>query len=152
MGRIYKLSGDITSYAGNDGANVFLQIECAANKLIYLNRFRVGQSTSIVDQANVLHLVKRSAAQTGGTVINAETDDDGDAADSATITEQPTIGAPSDTVKDRWGISMIAGLEHIWIPDDRPIISGAAVWGFRIVGTLTTPVTLEYSLSFEEIG
>lgn len=146
--RVYTARGQIASYAGNDD---FLQIQCAADKVIKLYRFTIGMSNSETDDSSSIELVSRTAAKTGGTGINARPRDPGDAADSATILQQPTTGSPTDTVEESWPISMLAGLQIIWMPEERPVIAGQDVWAFKFTSAITA-ITLEYNITFEEIG
>ena len=49
------------------------------------------------------------------------------------------------------GISMLAGFEKIFLPDSRPVVSGAEFFAIQLLVGITS-VTLVYEIEFEEIG
>lgn len=151
MPRIYKARGALASFDGSTTNGEFLQIACAADKVIQLVRIRVGQSTSETDDSSSITLSTRTAAKTSGTAVEARPVDPGDAADSATLESLPTTGAPTDTIQDSWDWGALAGMEHIWVPEERFILGGQDVAVFKFTSGITA-VTLEFSLTFIEIG
>lgn len=150
MGRIYTATGEIAAYTGGADSD-FLQITCAADKVLLIHAFEISQSSSETDDSARVTFETRTAAKTGGSTINALAVDPGDAADSATVIQSPDTGSPTDTIQRGWAWSALAGLEKIFTPETRIVLGGQDVGCFKFKDTITA-VDLTYTVVFEEIG
>ena len=150
MGRMYVASGDVSS--GTSTLDIW-QMTAPSAAICILHRITLSQSDSETDEAFAIALSRAaSSGTTGGTAISGNPLDPGDAADSTTIHEAYTTPAGTKTVLFNWGVSTLAGFEHIWTPEERPILGGSDIVVLEITTALTSAVTLEWSVVYEEIG
>lgn len=147
MGRMYVASG--TSTAITTAANLF-QLATEDDSVIFIHRFGLRVATT-TDEALTVTLSRVGTAATGGTGVNANPLDPGDAADSATILNEPT-GEATKTEIGRWNTSTLAGLEIIYTPEERPVLSGAAPTVLFETDLTITSADVSWMIVFEEIG
>ena len=150
MSRMYVASGDVSS--GTAVLDIW-QLTAPAAKVVVLHRLSLTQSDTETDEAFAIALSRATTpGATGGTAITAQQIDPGDTAVAATVHEAYTTPAGTKTVLYNWGVSALAGFEHIWTPEERPILGGSDIAVLEITSALTAAVTLEWSVTFEEIG
>jgi len=85
-------------------------------------------------------------------VANVEKKDFGDAAFAGTAEDNHSVDiSTGEEFLVREGISLLAGYQKIWTPEQRPIIRGGHFFAINL-GIAVTSVTLAYEIEFEEIG
>ena len=149
MGRIYVASDSIAAFAG--GGDI-VEIEAPADGIVKLHDFSIHQSSTETDDSAAIELIRATTGGTGGGAITARPLEVGDAAFGGLVDEaNSTAAAGTVTVLYRWGWSALAGLDKVWTPETRPVISPSGRLVLRMVGAITG-VTLDWSATFEEIG
>ncbi len=150
MARMYVLSNSIAAFVGG---GTIAEISAATNKVLKIHRIKVSQSTSEVDDSTRLNWGTYTTTGTGTTVTgNVEVLDKGDSAYSGVAKDDHSADlSVGESILGREGISMLAGFEKIFLPDSRPVVTGAEFFGLNSVGAISS-VTLEYEIEFEEIG
>ena len=150
MPRMYVLSNTISSFTA---AKTIVELSCATNKLIYIHRIKVSQSTSEADDSTRLEWGTYTASGTGTPVTaNAEAVDPGDSAYAGVAEDNHSVNiSTGEIVKGKEGISMLAGFEKIFLPRSRLIIPGGLFFGLQNK-IVVTSVDLDYEIEFEEVG
>jgi hypothetical protein len=94
-----------------------------------------------------------TATGTGTTVAaNVNPLDPGDAAYGGTAKDNHTVDiSTGEQILGQEGISLLAGMEKIFLPGSRPIVPGAGFFGLNLDSTIAS-VTLVYEIEFDEIG
>lgn len=139
-----------TADAISTAANLF-QITTEDDSIIFIHRISLRPGTT-TDQFTGVKLERVSSpAGSPYVLINANPLDPGDAADSATIYNEPTGGSGATEI-GRWNMSTLAGLEIIYTPEERPVLSGAAPTILMSTEDTLTSVDIEWMVIFEEIG
>lgn len=148
MGRMYVASGDLPTWTA---AGDVVELIAPADAIVVLHRLTLQQSTSETDDSTSVLLSRVGTSGSGGGAITATPLQVGDAAFGGTIEEGNTTDSTGNTVLYNWGMSVLAGLDVIWTPETRPIISPSAALVVT-TGDALSSVTLEWTLEFEEIG
>ena len=150
MGRMYVLSNTLTSVTA---AETLFEIGAATNTVVLIHRISLTNSTSETDDSALISYGRYTASGTGTDVsANVEVLDSGDAAFSGTAEDNHSADiATGEVVLGREGISLLAGYQKIFTPEERPVIPGAGFFGFNLDSAITS-VTLAYEIVFEEIG
>ena len=147
MGRMYAVSSTATTVTA---AQLLASIDTHDDKVILIHRIALRVQT-VTDEAIGFVVDRMSVVPTGGaSVPTANPMDPGDAADSATCRNEPTGGTIGVEI-GRWNTSTLAGLEVIYTPEERPVISAGL--GISISSELTiTSASIDWMILFEEIG
>lgn len=147
---MYVLSNTLTSVTA---AETLFEIGAATNTVVLIHRISLTNSTSETDDSALISYGRYTASGTGTDVsANVEVLDSGDAAFSGTAEDNHTVDiATGEVVLGREGISLLAGYQKIFTPEERPVIPGAGFFGFNLDSAITS-VTLAYEIVFEEIG
>lgn len=150
MGRMYVLSNTLTAVTA---ANTLVEIGALTNTILKIHRILLTQSTSEVDDSALITYGTYTASGTGTNIAaNVEALDPGDAAFGGTAEDNHTVDiATGEIILGREGISLLAGYQKIFTPDERPVIPGAGFFGLNLDSAITS-VTLVYEIAFEEIG
>lgn len=148
MGRIYTASGDIATWTA---AGDVVELIAPSDAIVVLHSLSLHQSTSETDDSSSVLLSRVGTSGSGGGAITARPHEVGSPAFGGSVEEANTTDSTGNTVLFNWGWSALAGLDVIWTPETRPIISpsGALVLS---TGDVLTSITLEWALTFEEIG
>lgn len=148
MGRMYVASG--TATAISSAANLF-QMTTDDDSVVLIHRIALRAGTIIDEQTGVKMERVSTPAGSPSTTITASPLDPGDSSFSGTILNKPTNGSGA-TELGRWNMSTLAGLEIIYTPEERPVLSGAAP--NLLIGTedSITSADVEWMVVFEEIG
>jgi hypothetical protein len=147
---MYVLQNNI---AGFTGPKTVAEISCAANKLIYVHRVKLGQATSETDDSTRLEWGTYTASGTGTPVTgNVNPTDPGDSAYSGVAEDDHSVDITTgEQVLGAEGISLLAGFEKIFLPRSRPIIRGGEFFALQVKIAIAS-VQLVYEIEFEEIG
>jgi len=147
---MYVLSNTLTSVTA---AETLFEIGAATNTVVLIHRISLTNSTSETDDSALISYGRYTASGTGTDVsANVEVLDSGDAAFSGTAEDNHSADiATGEVVLGREGISLLAGYQKIFTPEERPVIPGAGFFGFNLDSAITS-VTLAYEIVFEEIG
>jgi len=147
---MYVLSNTLTSVTA---AETLFEIGAATNTVVLIHRISLTNSTSETDDSALISYGRYTASGTGTDVsANVEVLDSGDAAFSGTAEDNHSADiATGEIVLGREGISLLAGYQKIFTPEERPVIPGAGFFGFNLDSAITS-VTLAYEIVFEEIG
>ena len=150
MGRMYVLSNTLTAVTA---AETLFEIGALTNTVVVIHRIGLTNSTSETDDSALISYGTYTASGTGTSVVaNVEALDPGDAAFGGSAEDNHTVDiVTGEIVLGREGISLLAGYQKIFTPEERPIIPGAGFFGFNLDSAITS-VTLAYELVFEEIG
>ena len=148
--RMYVLSNTI---AGFSTAKTIVEIGCVTNKLIKIHRIKVTQSTSETDDSTRLEWGLYTASGTGSDVKSlVARKDPGDTAFAGTAEDNHSADISTGEVIDgKEGISLLAGFEKIFLPDERMTIPGGSFFGLQNKIAFTA-VDLEYEIAFQEEG
>lgn len=149
MGRIYTQTSDIASFTEGD----IIELNAPSDAVVILHSIHVGLQVE-TDDSSALLLQRATTAGAGGntTGITPAPMQVGDAAFGGTYREAATTDAAGTlTVLQRWNFSALMGLDVIWTPETRPVISPSGRIVLNIEDTLTA-ATLEWNMVFEEIG
>ena len=150
MPRMYVLQNNI---AGFTGPKTVAEISCPSNKLLYVHRIKLGQSTSETDDSTRVEWGTYTASGTGTPVTgNVNPTDPGDAAYGGVAEDNHTVDiSTGEQILGAEGISLLAGFEKIFLPRSRPIVPGGGFFGLQLrIGIAS--VELVYEIEFEEIG
>lgn len=157
MGRIY--TGSVSAVAVTAVQDIF-ELLTPSDMVAAIHRLKIWQTSDVGDAAEEILdvLVNRvTGAPTsglGGTTPTPRPHDQGDAASTCTLEANNTtqISGGTAVTLDVLAFNIRVGLDHIWTPEERIIISPAT----RLVVDLNTApadsITLSASLTFEEIG
>lgn len=145
---MYVASG--TATAISTAANLF-QVTTEDDSVILIHRIALRAGTTTDEQTGVKMQRVSTAAGSPSTTITANPLDPGDASFSGTILNEPTGGSGA-TELGRWNMSTLAGLEIIYTPEERPVLSGAAPNLLIATEDTITSVDVEWMVTFEEIG
>jgi len=150
MGRKYILSNTIAAFTG---PKTIVEIGAVANRIVVIHSVSVSQSTSETDDSTLLTMGRYTASGTGTNIVaNVEKKDFGDAAFAGTAEDNHSVDiSTGEEFLVREGISLLAGYQKIWTPEQRPVIRGGHFFGINL-GIAVTSVTLVYEVEFEEIG
>lgn len=150
MGRMYVLSNTLTAVTA---ANTLFEIGAATNTVLVIHRIALTNTTTETDDSALITYGRYTASGTGTDVsANVEALDSGDAAFGGTAEDNHTVDiATGEIVLGREGISVLAGYQKIFTPEERPVIPGGGFFGFNL-DTAISSVTLAYEIVFEEIG
>lgn len=150
MGRMYILSNTLTTVTA---ANTMFEIGAATNTVVLIHRIGFTQSTSETDDSALITYGRYTATGTGTDIsANVEALDPGDSAFGGTAVDNHTVDISTGAViLGREGISLLAGYQKIFIPEERPIISGSSFFGFNLASAISE-VDISYECVFEEIG
>ena len=146
MGRIYTASFTGAAFTSGD----VWELNCPADAVVALLSFRVGVQSDVADRS-VLKLLRATTSGSGGSTATARPKNVGDPAYGGTIETLNTTPAGTLTELERWAFEALQGVEQIYIPEARPIISPSGRLVLNMEDALTA-VTIEASLTFEEIG
>lgn len=123
-----------------------------------LIRFGISQSSEMGDSAEEgLSIVLKSGATSAGSGGSAPAmipADFGDAAATATVRANDTTPAGTGTIvtHNAWNWNIRVPFEHIWLPEDRPVIRVSRRF---VIGLLTTPadsITMSGFIEWAEEG
>ena len=150
MGRMYVLSNTLTTVTA---ANTMFEIGAATNTVVVIHRLGFTQSTSETDDSALISYGTYTASGTGTNIAaNVEALDPGDAAFGGTAEDNHTVDlATGEIVLGREGISLLAGYQRIFTPEERPVVPGGGFFGFNLDSAIAS-VTIAYECVFEEIG
>ena len=150
MGRMYVLSNTLTTVTA---AETLFEIGALTNTVVVIHRIGLTNSTSETDDSALISYGTYTASGTGTDVSgNVEALDPGDAAFGGTAEDNHSADiATGEIVLGREGISILAGYQKIFTPEERPVVQGAGFFGFNLDSAITS-VTLAYEIVFEEIG
>jgi hypothetical protein len=146
MGRIYYATSDIASFTSGD----IIEIAAPSDAVVAIHSLHVGAQTEIND-SSVLRLMRATGSGSGGGAITARPREVGDSAFGGTLEEANSTPASTLTELLRWRFSTLVGVDVIFTPETRPIISPSGILVLNMEDALTA-VTLEWTLVFEEIG
>ena len=148
MPRRYVLSNTLTTVTA---ANTLVEIGAAANTVLSIVRIKLTQSTSETDDSALISWGTYTVTGTG-TTVTPNPLDEGDAAYSGTAKDNHTsdIGT-GEVIMGQEGISLLAGMEKIFLPGSRPVVPGARFFAINLDSAITS-VTLVYEIEFDEIG
>jgi hypothetical protein len=150
MGRMYVLSNTLAAVTA---AETLFEIGALTNTVCVVHRISLTQSTSEADDSALISYGTYTASGTGTSITaNIEALDPGDAAFGGTAEDNHTVDITTgEIVLGREGISLLAGYQKIFTPEERPVVPGAGFFGFNLDSAITS-VTLVYEVVFEEIG
>ena len=150
MGRMYVLSNTLTTVTA---AETMFEIGALTNTVLKIHRLGFTQSTSETDDSALVTYGTYTASGTGTNIVaNVEALDPGDAAFGGTAEDNHTVDiSTGEIVLGREGISLLAGYQKIFLPEERPVVPGAGFFGFNLDSVITS-VTIVYECVFEEIG
>jgi len=150
MGRMYILSNTVAAFTG---PKTLFEIGALTNTVLRVHRMSLTQSTSETDDSTLITYGTYTASGTGTSITaNIEALDPGDAAFGGTAEDNHTVDITTgEIILGREGISVLAGYQKIFTPEERPIVPGAGFFAFN-VDTALTAVTIVYEVVFEEIG
>lgn len=153
MGRLYTATfGNISQSASGD----LMQIVCGADTVIEIHSIFFGQDDDVGD-ANAdmgrVEIVRASVAGSGGSSINANPLDAGDAADSATILRHNSSAASGTvTTLETETFNWQSGWFFKPTPAEQPVISGQGILVIRLADTPVAAHITSMTIIFEEIG
>lgn len=147
---MYVLSNTLTAVTA---ANTLFEIGAAANTVVVIHRMALTQSTSETDDSALISYGRYTASGTGTDIsANIEVLDPGDSAFSGTAEDNHTVDiSTGEVVLGREGISLLAGYQKIFTPEERPVVPGGGFFGFNLDSAIAS-VDLVYEIVFEEIG
>lgn len=148
LGRMYVASGDITTFS--TAGDVF-ELIAPSDAIVVVHSLSVTQSTSETDDSAALVLSRVGTSGSGGTAITARPMEVGMPAFGGSVEEANTTDSTGNTALMNWGLSTLQGLDVIWPPETRPVISPSGALVLTTEGDLTS-VTLEWIITFAEIG
>jgi len=150
MSRIYVLSNSIVGFTG---PKTVAEISAAASKVLKIQRIKISQSTSEADDSTRLTWGTYTATGTGTTVTaNVKPVDKGDSAYSGVAKDDHSVDITTgEAIIGREGISLLAGFEKIFLPGARPVVTGSEFFAINLLIGISS-VTLDYEITFEEIG
>jgi len=153
MGRLYTAGfANVAQAAAGD----LMQIVCGADKIITIHSIFYGQEDDVGDDnadMGRVQVVRASTAGSGGTSVDAEPLDAGDAADSATILRHNSSAAAGTvTVIETETFNWQAGWFFKPTPAEHPIISGQGVLVVRLENTPAASHQTSMTIVFEELG
>ena len=146
MGRIYTATSDIASFTSGD----ICEINAPSDAVVLLHSFHVGAQTE-TDDSSVVVLARAGSSGSGGGSITANPLEVGDAAFGGTVEEANSTPAGTLTTLGRYRFSTLAGVDVIFTPETRPVVSPSARIVLLMEDALTS-TTLEWTATFEEIG
>ncbi len=151
MGRMYVASNQ--GLSSGTGTKDIWQMTAPSAAVVILHRLSLSQDDVSTDEQFAVTLSRATGSgTTAGTAITENPLDPGDAATGTSVHEGYTTAATGLTDLYDWGVSVLAGLDHIWTPEERPILGGSDIVVLRISTALTAAVTLNWSVTYEEIG
>jgi hypothetical protein len=150
MGRMYVLSNTIAAFTG---PKTVFELGALTNTILVVHRIGLSQSTSETDDSTLITFGTYTASGTGTPVTaNVEALDAGSAAYGGTAEDNHTVDITTGaSILGREGISLLAGYQKIFTPEERPIVSGAGFFALNLTAAITA-VTIAYEVVFEEIG
>lgn len=150
MPRRYVISNTLTTVTA---ANTLVEIGALTNTVLSIVRIKLTQSTSETDDSALVIWGTYTASGTGTNIVaNVEALDPGDAAFGGTAEDNHSADiATGEIVLGREGISLLAGMEKIFLPGSRPIVPGAGFFALQLDSAIDS-VTLVYEIEFDEIG
>ena len=150
MPRRYVLSNTLTTVTA---AETLLEIGALTNTVLSIVRIKLTQSTSETDDSALITWGTYTASGTGTDVkTKALPLDPGDAAFGGTAEDNHTADiATGEVILGQEGISLLAGMEKIFLPGSRIIVPGAGFFGLNLDSAVTS-VTMAYEIEFDEIG
>lgn len=147
MGRMYTAGGEFASFAAAD--NVF-DVRAPSTGAVIIHSFGLKPQTT----TDAAFGVKTTVWDTAGTVGTAETEEPVDAgltqAAGAVVSESPTSGT-TESILRQYAVSTLAGLDVIYTPEERPIISNSKQFAVATLDAIAT-ADLNWYVCWEEIG
>jgi len=159
MGRMYTTKfADTAVTAPQD----LFEILAPSNAVIIIHEWSILQNSDASDaEDEVLRIetVRGDGTVTSGSGGGTDTPqpiDNGDSASGATVetnnTTRMVVGTGALDVGPQYGWNVRVGLEKIYTPETRPIITPSDRWTLSLDDTPADEITMSGSITFEEIG
>lgn len=153
MGRMYSAVFEEVSVSG--AAQDLFRVSAPSDAIVVVHRVTISQSSDAGDseseQLNVL-IHRGSTDGSGGSSPTPAPMEVGDAAFGGTVAANNTTQSTEGTQIHAESFNVMAGLDIVWTPETRPVISPS---GRLVVELQTTPadaLTMSGVIYFEEIG
>jgi hypothetical protein len=152
MGRVYVATFKLVAATA---AQDLFEINAPADCAVILHGFGVSQSSDAGDAAsemlNVL-IHRGSTSGSGGSTLTPAPLHLGDAAFGGTVESNNTTQSTEGTLLGSWDFHIAAGLQVVFTPETRPVISPSARLIIELQSTPTDSLTISGYAFFEEIG
>lgn len=159
MGRMYIAQfNEVAVTAAQD----LFEIAAPSTGVIVIHEWSIGQNTDVGDaQDEVLRIeeVRGDGTVTsgsGGSTPTPEPIDNGYGASGATVeannTTRMATGTGTLDVLRQYFWNVRVGLEKVYTPETRPVISPSDRWTLSLDDTPADSITMSGSIVFEEIG
>lgn len=152
MGRVYIATFELVAATA---AQDLFEINAPSDGIVVLHGFGVSQSSDVGDAAsemlNVL-LHRGSTSGSGGSAPTAAPLDVGDAAFGGTVETNNTAQSTEGTQLGSWDFHIAAGLQVIFTPEMRPVISPSGRLIIELQSTPADSLTISGYAVFEEVG
>jgi hypothetical protein len=152
MGRMYSATFEEVAVSA---AQDLFEIVAPSDAAVVVHSLHISQSSDAGDseseQLNAL-IHRGSTSGSGGSSVTPAPLQAGDAAFGGTVEANNTTQATEGTILHAESFNVMAGLQIIWTPETRPVISPS---GRLIVELQTAPadaLTMSGTVYFEEIG
>jgi len=143
-------------------AQDLFEIAAPSGGVVIIHEWSILQNTDVGDAAEeVLRIetVRGDGTVTsgsGGSTVTAQPVDNGDAAPGSTVeannTTRMAVGTGVLDILRQYGWNIRVGLEKIYTPETRPVITPSDRWTLSLDDTPADSITMSGSILFEEIG
>lgn len=152
MGRMYTVTtGPLAATAAKD----MLTLAAPADLIVAVHWWQITNSSDAGDaESEQLRAIlsRVAAAGSGGSSVTPVKLSEGDVASSVTCTKTNTTQAATPSTIDARSFNVMAGVEVIYTPESRPIISPSKIAVLSLETVPADSITLEAIICFEEIG
>ena len=133
MGRIYTATSDIATFTSGDIA----EITAPADAVVIIHAISVGAQSEL-DDSSVVVIAKAGTGGSGGGTITPNPIETGNPAFGGTVEEGNSTPASSLTTLERFRFSTLAGVDYIWTPETRLILSPSQILVMTMEDAITS--------------
>lgn len=152
MGRMYAAVFDeIAVTAAQD----LFEIAAPADAIVKVHSWSLGQSSDAGDaESEQLSILahRGTASGSGGASVTPSPLEVGDAAFGGTVERNNTTQSVEGTLLDSRCFNVMAGIEVVYIPETRPVISPSGLFILELMAAPNDSLTMNGVIVFEEIG
>lgn len=152
MGRMYAASFELVAATA---AQDLFEINAPADAVVVVHGFWLSQSSDVGDAASeMLNILmhRGSTSGSGGSTPTAAPLEVGTPAFGGTVEANNTTQSTEGTILGSWDWHIAAGLQVIFTPEMRPVISPSGRLIIEMQSTPADSLTVSGTVVFEEIG